>query len=179
MSFVRPLDEIVKEHYVWATSSAGGRIPLGYRFFDEATSGGVALGEVCMFLARSGVGKSWFACNVVNNNQSIPTVFSSMEMQARFMLQRLAAVHYQGPTSQIENEIRETGSSEYMEAVKLDFPQLSIVDVPEMGLKQMTQANEEYSDLYGQRPMLVMIDYLELVKAGVALAGWAGFARHR
>ena len=169
MSFIRPLAEITKAHYEWATTGSQGRIALGFDFFDQATSGGVALGEVCMFLARSNVGKSWWACNVAVNNRHTPTVFFSLEMQDRFMFQRIVAVHQRVTTKSIEEEIRATGASQAMETTVQDFPLLEIVDTPEMSLKQMSQALREYEEHHGHGVELVIVDYLELIKAGMAL----------
>lgn len=166
---LKSLGEIAQAHYEWATTGSMGRIPLGFPFFDQATGGGVALGEVCMFLARSGVGKSWWACNVINNNPGVPTVFFSLEMQDRFMLQRLAAVHTGEPTQFMEAEIRERGSSLSIEKTVLDFPLLAIVDTPEMSLKQMSQALRDYRDQFDVEPELVLVDYMELVKGGLAM----------
>ncbi|NNM31693.1 MAG: hypothetical protein HKO53_01420, partial [Gemmatimonadetes bacterium] len=90
---MKDLHTVVEEHYQWA-SREDYRIPLGWRFFDEATSGGIALGEVLMMLAYSGVGKTWWACNVAINNPQVPVVFFSLEMQGRALAQRLAAVAY-------------------------------------------------------------------------------------
>jgi len=170
MSYLKPLGDIAKAHYEWATTGSMGRIPLGWSFFDDATGGGVAQGEVCMFLARSGVGKSWWACNVINNNPHVPTVFFSLEMQDRFMLQRLAAVHVGTPTPFIEAEIRETGSSAAIEQTVTDFPKLALIDTPEMSLKGMSQALKEYRDSYGEQPELVIVDYMELVKGGLSMS---------
>lgn len=170
MTLVKPLTDIARRHYEWATRGSQGRIPLGFSFIDRAISGGVALGEVAMFLARSGVGKSWWACNVAVNNPAVPTLFFSLEMQDRFMLQRIAAVHTGTPTELIEREIRETGSSPTIERTIADFPLLSIVDKPEMSLKDMSAACREYEQQYGRRPELVIADYLELIKSGMALS---------
>jgi len=167
---IRPLDQVVKRHYEWATSGSGGRIPLGFPFFDQATSGGPARGEVVMFLARSGVGKTWWVLNVVNNNPTVPTLVASLEMQDNFMLQRLAAIHMTVPTAQIEDTIRQSGSSEDLERTVQDFPLLEITDKPQMTLKDMSRAVREFEDLHGVKPELVCADYMELIKAGMAMS---------
>jgi replicative DNA helicase len=123
-----------------------------------------------MFLARSGVGKTWWAINVAANNRHVPTIFFSLEMQDRFLLQRLAAVHVQTRTVDIEEEIRETGASRAIEQTVEEFPLLEIVDRPEMSLKDMSRAIKEYEQQRVSRPELVIVDYLELVKSGMAMS---------
>lgn len=165
---LRPLSEVVEEHYSWATSDTY-RIPLGWSFFDDATGGGVALGEVCMMLAYSGVGKTWWAVNVALNRLNVPTVFFSLEMQARSLVQRMAAVAYGVTTHSIEDEVRETGSSQYLEKLVGDYPLLMINDEPSLGLAGMGDSLKRASDIWGEAPKLVLVDYMELVRAGPAL----------
>jgi len=169
----RPLDEIAAAHYTWALAEHS-RVPLGFEFFDNATSGGIARGEVAMFLARSGVGKSWWACNVVNNNADVPTMFFSLEMQDRFMLQRLTAVHMGEPTPFIENEIREWGRSAAMEKTVAHFDKLAIIDTPNISIKEMSKDVRAYEERYGTKPHLVLVDYLELLKAGMSMSALEG-----
>ncbi len=166
---IRTLSTVVQEHYEWARRS-DHRIPLGWSFFDQATYGGIALGEVLMMLAYSGVGKTWWACNVVINNPSVPTVFFSLEMQARALMQRLAAIRYQVPTHIIEGEVKQYGRSQFLEQLVIDYPYLMIDDTPAHSLSGMKESVDKAAEHWGARPKLVLADYLELIKAGPGLA---------
>lgn len=165
----RGLDDIVEEHYRWA-SSTQPRIPLGWSFFDGATSGGIAMGEVAMFLAYSGVGKTWWAINVAANNPSMPMVIFSLEMHSRMLAQRLAACYCGVPTWRIEQDSA-AGHSAHLEKTRTDFPHLSIQDDPGMSLKDMAEGLREAQEAWGGvRPRLVIVDYLELVRSSGLLS---------
>lgn len=160
----RGLDEIVAEHYEWSTSTQP-RIPLGWSFFDGATSGGIAMGEVAMFLAYSGVGKTWWGVNVLANNPGVPTIFFSMEMHARMLVQRIAACTCGVPTWKIEQDSAQGHSPELEKTVET-YKYLSVQDEPGMSLKDMAHGIADAQEAWGGvRPRMVIIDYLELVKA--------------
>jgi replicative DNA helicase len=162
--FYRPLAEIVNAHRSWAASD-NPRVRLGFDVFDKRTRG-VALGEVCMFLARSGVGKTAWACNVIRHNRHTPTVFFSLEMGAGYVAQRCAAIYTGTPTEHIERDLMNHGDAAALDVFSRDFPHLAIIDQPGLGLRDMTKALNEVTDAWGGlRPRLVIIDYLELIKA--------------
>ena len=161
--FARPLFDAAEAHREWASSS-DARIPIGYPVFDSRTKG-IARGELLMFLARSGVGKTKWACNVACNCRRVPTIFFSLEMQQEHLLRRIAAIHTNTSTEQIEREAASYGESFAIDQVLRDFPYLMIIDTPSMSLKDMTVACEEYTEMNrGIRPRLIVIDYLELIK---------------
>ena len=86
----------------WATSGLT-RVPTGYPLFDSSTNGGIAPGEVVLFLARTSVGKTWWALNMIaNQDETTPMIFFSLEMHARYILQRLAGIASNPPTIDIE-----------------------------------------------------------------------------
>lgn len=159
-----PLHETVQAHHEWA-SKADARIPLGFPVIDSR-SGGPALGEVVMFLAYSGVGKTAWACNVVVNCRHVPTVFFSLEMQGHAVARRIAAIYTNTPTRQIELDDKFYGYSSALDQMLRDFPYLIICDRPGMSLKDMSKAMELTTKMWhGVRPRLVIIDFLELIKA--------------
>lgn len=164
MEYVVPLYETIEQHREWALR-ADARIPIGFPFFDIRT-GGVALGEVCMFLARSGVGKTAWACNVAEMARRVPQVFFSLEMQGRFIASRIAAIHVDVPTRHIESDLKSYGESGALDQLARDYPYLSICDKPGMTLRQMGAALDELETMWlGVKPRLVIIDYMELIKS--------------
>lgn len=167
---LRLLETVKDEYTSWALDPTP-RVPLGYRFFDEPTGGGIARGEVCTFLAASGVGKTNFALNVAHNNPDVGTVFFSLEMAARFLLARLACIHSGISTRQLEAQsLINGGKHEALDKVVEYLPKLAIVDKPAMSLKDMmASVNRAVDALEGERPKLVIIDYLELISGVAAL----------
>jgi replicative DNA helicase len=166
MTFFKPLAEIATDYKRWATDP-NPRVPTGYPIMDGRTNGGAAYGEVILFTCRSQVGKTTFALNVINNNVERPAVFFSLEMNGRYLIPRLAAMHTGTPTDQIEREMIDSGSSPAVVKTVNDFRRLSIVDKPAMSLKEMGQAMGEAQERFGQRVQIVVIDFLELM-GGVA-----------
>lgn len=167
MTYYRPLYEVVHDHIAWAQSD-NPRVRLGYPMFDSRTNG-VAVGEMLMFLARSGTGKTAWACNVAVANRFTPQVFFSLEMDAGKVAQRMAAIYTDVPTASIEQDITVHGDSGALEAFTRDFQKLAIIDRPGLSLKQMGDALGEITEAWGGlRPRLVIVDYLELIKAGIA-----------
>lgn len=124
-----------------------------------------------MFVCRSGVGKTAFGCNVaVNIGRDYPVMFVSIEMHARMILQRCASIYAQTPTSRVEHQVTEEGSSPAIEAFVKAYPLLSIVDEPGVALNQFGLLFEEYEEIHGARPRLVIVDYLELVSGGMSMS---------
>lgn len=153
---------VAHDYLSWAADPKP-RVPLGFNIIDSRTNGGIAKGEMLMFLARTGVGKTIWAVNVVNNNPERAILFVSLEMHGRFILQRLAAVHSDVASSTIESEVRANARSEHISRVVRDFPHLSIVDNPDLTFDEMVRVVDEVSAVNGKRPEMVIVDFLELV----------------
>ena len=160
---LRVLPEVKDDLYKWATSDIV-RVPIGYSFFDDRTHGGMAPGQVMIMLARTGVGKTWFLTNVAVNNPNVPTVLFSLEMDGRYILERLASNYTGTSTTTIESTMREHGRCDAIEMTSSSLPLLVIDDEPDLGLGDMTETLSDYESRFGARPRLVLIDYLELVK---------------
>ena len=160
---LRDLPEVRDELYQWATSDVV-RVPMGYRFFDDRTQGGMAPGQAMILLARTGVGKTWWLINVAVNNPNVPTVFFSLEMDARYILGRVASTNTGQATNRIENTMRDIGTSPAVDSTCDDLPLLYIEDTPDIGLADMSQVLDDYRDRTGSPARLVLVDYLELVR---------------
>ncbi len=160
---LRDLDEVKEELYRWATSDIV-RVPTGYRFFDDRTMGGMAPGQIMICLARTGVGKTWWLVNVAVNNPTVPTVLFSLEMHGRYILERVASAHTDTPTRAIETAMRDHGQSAAVEMTSGDLSMLMIEDEPDLGLGDMGEILDDYAERHGNRPRLVLIDYLEIIR---------------
>lgn len=148
----------------WATSDIV-RVPTGYSFFDDRTQGGLAPGQLMIMLARTGVGKTWFLTSVAGNNPKVPTVFFSLEMHGRYILERLASSLTDTPTKSIEVTLRSRGRSHAVDQAVEALPLLMIEDEPDIGLDDMAGSLALYDETYGQPPRLILIDYLELIRS--------------
>ncbi len=161
------MPEIIESHKAWATSEQA-RLPIGFHPFDSR-SGGIAPGELMLFMARPSVGKTVWALSVIARNRLVPTVLFSLEMDARMIIQRLAAITYGVPTHAIETEVKVHGTSKHMEALARDFPCLWIEDDPQTSLKDIRGIILDINDTSGYECRLAIVDHLELVKGGRSL----------
>ena len=161
---LRGLPTLSEELAQWALSDIP-RVPTGYPLFDSRTNGGIAPGEVMIFLARTGVGKTWFAINVLANNREVPSMFFSLEMHGRYVLQRLAAVNQNVSTDRIEATLARNGHANAVDQTVRDFPLLLVEDEPGIGLGDMLEMVELYGETNGSPVKLVVIDYIELIKS--------------
>ena len=149
----------------WATSGLT-RVPTGFPLFDDRTNGGIAPGEVFLFLARTSVGKTWWALNVIaNQDETTPMIFFSLEMHARYILQRLAGIASNTPTIDVERSLSETGECDGVRQAEERYPMLAIEDEPGLSVRRMSDALEEYAATFGQLPRLAVVDYMELVRS--------------
>lgn len=133
--------------------------------FDEPTGGGPAPGEMVLFIARTGVGKTWWGLNVVAANPDTPAIFFSLEMHARYLLKRLSGIHTNTPTGRIEAALMTEGTSAVVDKTVADFPWLQFSDRPGQSIGDMLQATDDYESAMGLRPKLIVVDFLELVQA--------------
>ncbi|UCC72975.1 MAG: hypothetical protein JSV86_21945, partial [Gemmatimonadota bacterium] len=132
---------------------------------DDKTQGGPAPGELVMVLARSGVGKTSIGCNIARNVRGTPTVFFSLEMASRMLLLRMASINTNTPTYVVEQQLRYQGRSRPVDSTVEQFPLLSICDDPAMSIKGMGNYLDAAEEEWGEPAKLVIIDYLELIKA--------------
>jgi len=161
---LRGLKEVSKELSQWAVSDHV-RIPTGFSFFDDRTNGGIAPGQLMFCLARTGVGKTWLLVNIACNVPHVPTILFSLEMHGRYIMERLASVHTNTSTKQIETDLRAGKRSNALDTTVRDYPMLMIEDDPDLTVGDFERVIEDYNDRFGQPPRLILIDYLELIRA--------------
>lgn len=71
----------------------------------QAVSGGIQGGEVVSIIARTGVGKTWLMLAIalyIWEELKVPIVFVSLEMMARKIMERLAAMYTATPMDQLK-----------------------------------------------------------------------------
>jgi len=150
------------------------RIGWGLSFFDGPTGGGIALGESCMVLAYSSVGKTTIGLNIIANNPHVPALFMSLEMGWRQVVSRLAAMLHGVSTKDMEAQMKAGGGwNPYAQAVMDRYPYLICDDTPAITLKDAKASVRRATELNnGLRPKIIVWDYMELI-GGSGLLGKA------
>lgn len=161
---LRDLGAVADDLAEWA-SGTNPRVPTGYPSLDLRTHGGIGLGELAILLARTGVGKTYMGLNIVRNNPTTPTIFFSLEMHGRYILSRLAAMDNRTTTTTIEEQMARSGRSVDVEGTVQTFQRLRIVDETGLSFDDMLQYCADYAAEEGDRPQLVVIDFLALVSS--------------
>lgn len=165
----KPLHQWAKDYAIWATSPQP-RVATGFKFFDSRTGGGAAAGEVILFQARSSVGKTTVANNIIVNNPDTPIAFMSLEMHGRYIANRIAAISQGTSTKQIEYDLQATGKSQALIDTVERYQKLAIFDKPAMSLKDMATALLDTEEAIGEHVQLVVIDFLELIGGNMSLS---------
>src|SRR5690606_23877795 len=118
-------------------------------------------GEVYTIVARSYVGKSLIATNVMANNPYADIVFFSLEMPAHQVLQRLYAHISERSGRDITNMVLTNSLPQDLDTVARQLERQIVVDADGHTLADMSVYLDSYTGWYGKRPDAVIIDYLE------------------
>ena len=124
-----------------------GGIQLGFRDLDTWIAPGLKPGQLCIPLAKTGVGKTMWLINVIWNLRARPTLLCSLEMSAAecyIRLQRVANFWY--PLATDADIAQMLGN-------------LLIYDRG-MAAGDLTRLLDDFNDEMGVPPQLVMLDYL-------------------
>lgn len=148
------------------------RVPFGLRDLDKIILG-PASGEVFTFVARSFVGKSLMATNIMANNPDTEILFFSLEMPAHQVLQRLYSHVFDVSAYDVMHEIRNQRVPTHLGELSSRLPRQVVVDRPNLGLEDMSVYLDRFQTFHGERPRLVIMDYLEEIGGGKSNAeGW-------
>ena len=131
---------------------------------------GVAPGEVCYLVGRSGAGKSLLGQNIIWNNRHLPSLFFSMEMPYTLALARLYAITTNTSGTAIMDAIESGKVPDDMWELINHYPMHAIVDDAAIGFEDMSRYVTEFESTYKTRPAFVVVDYLELL-AGAKRSG--------
>ena len=163
------------------------RVPTGIWQIDNMIGGGVGRGEVCVIIGKSGSGKSLVGQNILENNLEVPCVFFSFEMPGTMVLTRSLAIWSNKTHDEIFKMVEgNTLDSEMLADWEYDHAKHYFVTRTGLDLPAMSQTLKEAEEQLGERPAMVVIDYMELVAAvgggetidnvtavSQALKGWA------
>lgn len=154
-------------------TSGDNNLTLGYPTLDRLINSGMGIptGWVLNFLARSSVGKTAFALNVITNvitNHGVGCTFFSFEQQDSDIYPKVAAIRWSVSQKRIVAEFSNFNGDSYHEGVRdLLKGKLLVYEKQRLTLSQMEDiirtADEQYFEEVPQR--VILIDYLGYIKA--------------
>ena len=165
-SYYRPLEEAAHEFVRWA-QSPHERIYTGFTDLDNEMRG-IASGEMCLVIGYSHSGKTLTLLEMLKANHNKNVVYFVPDEPRTLVLIKLACVTHGVNAIDLERMVAAD------EPVAIDllkqtanefFPTLAVFDQP-MTLSDMERAMGEVTDLWNQKPDLVVFDYLELLQGG-------------
>lgn len=123
-------------------------IKTGFGDLDAWFRPGMQAGDLIIPIAKTGVGKTNFLCNVAYNTRAYPTIFITLEMMAVQVYERLRMVHHFWNPMATDEQINEA------------FSLLRIVDEARLREGDLEALCDEFADEVGMRPQLGLLDYL-------------------
>lgn len=166
MVYYRPLEDAADEFVRWA-QSPHERIYTGFTDLDREMRG-IAAGEMCLLIGYSHSGKTLTMLQMLMANRDKSIIYFVPDEPRTLVLIKLACVLHGVNARDLEKRV----AADDPEAIELlnttareHFPYLAVFDQP-MALSDMEKALVEVSDVWGQKPDLVVFDYLELLQGG-------------
>lgn len=166
------LEAIEREYAEYVKNLDALSIGFGIRELDERT-GGFQLGEVVTLIARTGVGKSAIAQNVVGNvlarYPESAVAFFSLEMPRLQAFERQLQIHAGKKRDEVIGAYRRgdraaVGAQEFLIRCK---DRLAIIDTPGITLAEIQRRVSAMEALRRIKPVrLVVIDYLGYLGGG-------------
>lgn len=152
--------------YVNFALNPEARVGLGYEVPDAVMRGGIAPGEIAILAAGASTGKTTFMANIALNNAHLPIVMASIEMPIMLIAARVFAASQGETYSTLEERIR-AGADNLQARIARELaatvPHLGLMGVGAPDVELLEKAVAEYQEGFGQRPKLVMVDYLDLM----------------
>lgn len=142
------------------------RVATGIWPIDNLIGGGVGRGEVCVIIGKSGSGKSIVGQNILENNLDVPSVFFSFEMPGTMAVTRSLAIYSGKSHDEVFNMVEQNRlDNNMLELWGIAHAKHYFVTRTGLDLNAMSQTLKEAEEQLGERPALVVIDYMELVAA--------------
>lgn len=172
-----PLTEAAQSYVRWAQSPEQ-RIYLGIEDIDKEMRG-VAPGELAMLLGYSHGGKTLVLLHSLLGNRNKKVAMFIPDEPRTLVLTKLTCIAHGIDARDLERRV----AADDKDAINLlrstaeeFFPNLAVFDQP-LNPSDMERAFGEVSDVWGQKPDLVVVDYLELVESGETVPEKAGFVK--
>lgn len=166
MHYYRPLEEAAEEFVRWA-QSPHERIYTGFNDLDREMRG-IASGEMCNIIGYSHSGKTLVTLEILKANQNKNVVYFVPDEPRTLVLIKLACVTHGVNAIDLERSIAQddAGAIDLLKQTANEhFPNLAVFDQP-MALSDMEKSMGEVSSMWGQKPDLIVFDYLELLQGG-------------
>ena len=146
------------------------KIALGLPVIDEYMRG-IAPGEVCEVMARTGVGKTAFLLNVIRNvigRQRVPVLFFSLEQPLAQIYERTVQISSEEPGFRVEQGyFQDKAATTLHTLTKQYYDKLYVVDEDMLTYEELKQfIDVATQEKIGQAPSLVCVDYLGRMKGG-------------
>ena len=140
---------------------------------------GIAPGEMAMMLGFAHGGKTLLLLHALRHNRDKHIAMFIPDEPRQLVLTKLTCIHHGIDARELEARV----ASDDQDAINLlrqtaeeDFPNLAVFDQP-LTSSDMERAYNEVSDVWGQVPDLVVVDYLDLVEAGETVPDKATFLK--
>lgn len=123
-------------------------LKLGFRGLDDAILPGMTPGQLAVFLAKTGVGKTLVLCNLAYNLRDKRVLFITLEMTAEEIWVRLARI----------TRFHEPYLSD--ESIAREYQHLRICDENRLTEQDLERLIEEFIEDVGAAPEVIFVDYL-------------------
>lgn len=123
-------------------------LKTGFRGLDDAFLPGLLPGQVMVALAKTGVGKTIFLCNLAYNMRGKRVLYITLEMTREEIWVRIARIH----------RFYEPYASD--ETIARAYANLEICDANRLNESDFALLVEEYQERQGVTPDVVFVDYL-------------------
>jgi 5S rRNA maturation endonuclease (ribonuclease M5) len=135
--------------HAWrARRSLTAGLKTGYSELDATIEPGLLPGQVAVILAKSGVGKTLVLCNMAYNMREHKVLIVSLEMTREEVYERLRRIYLFHHPLATDTEI------------ELDLGNVYICDENRLGERDIGMLVDEFEVETGERPQVVMVDYL-------------------
>lgn len=164
--YYRPLADAADEFVRWA-QSPHEQVYTGFLDID-AQMRGIAPGEVAMVVGYSHSGKTLALMEMLRHNANRRVIYFCPDEPRTLTLIKLACLVHNINALELERRIAADDSAAIellRETANAKFPNLVVIDDP-VSIVDMDKAYEEVSSHWGNRPDLVVLDYLELLTGG-------------
>lgn len=172
-----PLSHAADNYVHWA-QTPHERVYTGIDKIDEQMRG-IAPGELSMLLGYSHGGKTLVLLHTLTQNRDKKIALFIPDEPKTLVLTKLTCIHHGIDARELESRVSDDDKAAInllRQTAEEDFPNLAVFDQPLLPA-DMERAYGEVSDLWGQAPDLVVVDYLELVEAGETVPDKAQFVK--
>jgi len=163
------IDEARQKYLAYVKEIEKRKISLGFPFIDKEMRG-IAPGEVCEILARSGVGKTAAVLNIIERQSSagVKVLFFSLEQPIAQIYERTAQIAGGVPGAEVEDAFKrdEARAAELSLIVSKKYNNLYIIDEDYLTYEELRDFIELSRLKISEKPGLVVIDYLGRMKGG-------------